>query len=125
MTRRSDGTFLPGFSLGKPRGVRNRLAHQVFVDAFAHWSEPEPTNHDGKTKGQIALELLYREKPAEYCRLFSGLLPRHFEHSVAEPDDEQRDEMLLILRDAYDRACRNIEQREAVPLLPVKEVVND
>ena len=118
MTRRSDGTFVPGFSLGKPRGVRNRLAHQVFVDAFAHWNEPEPSNKDGKTKGQIALELLYRERPGDYCRLMSGLLPKEFHNSGGELGLEEIEDWVVTLKREEQRA---IEQRTPVPMLPVKK----
>lgn len=118
MTRRSNGTFLPGFSPGKPRGVRNRLAHQIFVDAFAHWCEIEETS--GKRKGEIALELMFREKPQEYCRLMSGLLPKQFEHTAAELDlpDEELDELITSLRRRLTEQQR-IERQSAVPVLRV------
>jgi hypothetical protein len=126
MTRRSNGTFLPGFSPGKPRGVRNRLAHQVFIDAFEHWNEPEPSNKDGKTKGQVALELLYRERAGDYLRVMSALLPKQFEHAAAELNlpDEELDELILSLRRRMEEQ-RAVERREAVSMLTVKEPVNE
>jgi hypothetical protein len=120
MTRRQNGTFLPGFSPGKPRGVRNRLAHRIFTDALDHWCSPEVSNKDGKAKGAIALELLYRERPAEYCRLMASLLPRQFEHSAAELNlpDEELDELLVSLRRRMIEQ-RTIERCEATPVLTV------
>ena len=121
MTRRSNGTFLPGFSPGKPRGVRNRLAHRIFTDALEHWCSPEISNKDGKAKGAVALELLYRERPAEYCRLMASLLPRQLEWTAAELNlpDEELDELIISLRRRMEEQ-RAVARHEAVPMLTVK-----
>ena len=126
MTRRSNGTFLPGFSPGKPRGVRNRLAHRIFTDALEHWCSPEISNKDGRAKGAVALELLYKERPAEYCRLMASLLPRQLEWTAAELNlpDEELDELIISLRRRMEEQ-RAVARHEAVPMLTVKEPVNE
>jgi hypothetical protein len=113
MNRRSNGTFGFGGGPGRTKGTRNRLAAKVFEDIFAHWCEIESTNDDNKCKGQVALELLYRERPGDYLRLTASVLPREFifENATAELDDEQIDELLMALRQ------RMMEQRAALPLL--------
>jgi len=118
--RRRNGTWLPGHSPGRTRGARNRLAEAVFKDALAHWDEIEETS--GKRKGQVALELLFRDRPGDYCRLMSGLLPKEFSTSAAELDlaDDELDALLMDLhRRAVERSA--IEQRTSVPMLTVKE----
>ena len=118
MTRRSNGTFLPGLSAGKPKGTRNRLTAQFYEDVCAHWAEIEETS--GKRKGVIALELLFREKPNEYCRLVASVLPKHFEWSAAELNlpDEELDDLILSLRRRMDEH-RAVERQSAVPVLRV------
>ena len=120
--RRANGTWLPGHSPGRTRGARNRLAEEVFRDAHAHWMETEETS--GRRKGEIALELLFREKPNEYCRLLASLLPKEFSTATAELDlaDDELDELLLSLKRRMTEH-RTIMQSADVPLLPVKEKV--
>jgi hypothetical protein len=90
------------------------------MDALAHWDEIEPTS--GKRKGQVALELLFRERPAEYVRAMSGLLPKEFSTTAAELDlpDEELDELIVSMRRRLEEQ-RAIEQ--PVRLLPVKDKV--
>jgi hypothetical protein len=118
--RRANGTWLPGHSPGKPRGTRNRLAERVFADALAHWDEIDATS--GKRKGVIALELMFRERPAEYVRALSNLLPREFHQAAAELDlpDEELDELIHSMRRRLEEQ-RKVEQ--PVRLLPVKDPV--
>jgi hypothetical protein len=116
--RRANGTFGFGGGPGRTKGTRNRLAAKVFEDIFAHWCEAE----GDRCKGQVALELLYRERPGDYLRLTASVLPKEFvfESTVGELDDDQVDELLMALRQ------RMVEARAAVPLLPARdeEVVN-
>jgi hypothetical protein len=85
---------------GRPKGSRNRLAAQVFADLLAHWSEPAAPGSQ-LSKGQEALETLYRERPGEYLRLTASVLPKEFvfENAVTELDDEELDRMIELLRD--------------------------
>jgi hypothetical protein len=117
MTRRSDGTFLPGLSAGKPKGTRNRLTAQFYEDVCGHWSEIEESS--GKRKGVIALELLFRERPAEYCRLVASVLPKSFEHAAAELNlpDEELDDLIVSLRRRLTE--QRIEEHIERPMLPV------
>jgi hypothetical protein len=121
--RRSNGTWAPGHGPALGRGIRNRLAKEVFQDTLAHWCEIEQTS--GRRKGEIALELLFREKPNEYCRLVASVLPKQFEVSAAELNlpDEELDELILSLRRRMEEQ-RALERREAVPMLPVKQVAS-
>jgi len=96
--RRGDGTFLPGHSHGRPVGVRNKLAREVFEDALRHWTELMPGGT--KTKGQTALELVFREDPVAYLRFMGDRLPKEFAFDAAthDLDDDQIDELILTLR---------------------------
>jgi hypothetical protein len=127
--RRANGTWMAGGGPGRTKGVRNRLAGRVFGDILEHWEEPSAKNPD-KCKGQIALELMYRERPADYCRLAVSVLPRELtiETSMSDMSDDDLDAMLEQLR------ARVIDQRadaamtvkiETPALLPVREIKND
>jgi hypothetical protein len=85
---------LPGHSPGRTRGARNRLAEEVFRDAHAHWCEIEASS--GRRKGEIALELLFRERPGDYCRLVANILPKEFTNNAVELDlaDDELDELI-------------------------------
>jgi hypothetical protein len=45
---------------GRPKGVRNRLAVQVFEDILQHWNEPVEPGSD-RRKGPAALEVCFKE----------------------------------------------------------------
>src|SRR5262245_29474912 len=113
------GQFVQGSS-GRPKGARNRLAARVFEDIFAHWCEPAAPGSN-MSKGQEALETLYKEKPGEYLRLTASVLPKEFvfENVVSDLDDDQIDDLLTALRQ------RMVETRAASqPVLPSLEPVN-
>jgi hypothetical protein len=119
--RRPNGTFLPGAG-GRTKGTRNRLAAKVLEDIFAHWTEP--SDNPAFCKGQAALEMLYRERPGDYLRLATSVLPKEFvlESAMADTTDEQIEEMLVRFREKL------IEVRATpVAMLPAqeKETVNE
>src|SRR5262245_33911289 len=103
--------FQPGHT-GRPRGTRNKLAGRVFEDIFAHWCEPVAPGSN-VSKGQEALQTLHREKPGEYLRLATSVLPKEFvfEAAASELEDDQIDELILRLRQHV------LEARTAPPTL--------
>jgi len=107
-------------SPGRTRGARNRLAEEVFRDAHAHWCEIEASS--GRRKGEITLELLFRERPGDYCRLVASILPKEFTNSAVELDlaDDELDELIASLRRRVSE--HRLEQRADAPLLPVVKV---
>ena len=107
MSRGKGRPFLPGHSVRPTKGVRNRLAKVVFEDILRHWQEPEINST--KCKGQVALELMYRERPAEYLRLAASVLPKEFQSGPAEFDlaDDVLDDLIADLK------RRHAEQRES------------
>jgi hypothetical protein len=100
---------------GRPKGSRNRLAQRVFDDILAHWTEPAAPGAE-LSKGQVALELLFKERPGEYLRLTASLLPREFvfDSAVTELDDDELDRMIGLLR---ERAL-SARQEQALELKP-------
>jgi len=94
--RNRNGTWAVGHGPALGRGIRNKHVKEIYEDANAHWNEIEPTS--GKRKGLIALELTFREKPEEYLRWQRSLSPRNYEHSVIEPEPDEVEDMLQVLR---------------------------
>jgi hypothetical protein len=76
---------------GKPRGTRNRLASHVFEDLLQVWNEPIKEGSD-ITRGKAALRIMSREKPADFAKLYAGVMPKEFvfENVVNELSDEDR-----------------------------------
>jgi hypothetical protein len=93
--------FEPGNTHGKgrPRGSRNRLTARVFEDVLAHWNEPVEGRNINK--GMAALEVMQKERPAEYVKAVLGILPRELilgDTALDDLADDQIDEMLANLR---------------------------
>jgi hypothetical protein len=88
--RDAKGKLLPG-SPGRPKGARNKLSARVIDDILKHWSE----------NGAAALDITFKEKPAEYVRAVLSVLPKEFvfDNSLADLGDEQIDEILEAIRD--------------------------
>jgi hypothetical protein len=97
--------FKPGHS-GRPLNSRNKLAQQVFTDIFQHWLEP--AGNGNLTKGQAALEILYRENPGGYLKLTASVLPKEFlfESAVSELSNEELDSMIEAIRERALEARR-------------------
>jgi hypothetical protein len=84
---------------GRPRGSRNRLFAKVFEDILAHWNEPIEGRN--VSKGMAALEVMRKERPAEYVKVVTSLLPKELilgDSTTADLSDEQIDTLLLTLR---------------------------
>jgi hypothetical protein len=90
--RRSDGTFLPGQSPGRPKGARNRL-QSSFLHALAE---------DFAAHGADAIKICRIEEPARYVQIVASLMPRELEieHQTATSDlnDEQLDNLITQIR---------------------------
>ena len=86
-------------SKGRPRGSRNRLTAQIFEDVLSHWNEPIEGRNI--TKGMAALEVMRKEKPAEYVKVVTSLLPKELvfsDSTVQDLSDEQIDALIMTLR---------------------------
>ena len=86
-------------SKGRPRGSRNRLTAQIFEDVLSHWNEPIEGRNI--TKGMAALEVMRKEKPAEYVKVVTSLLPKELvfsDSTVQDLSDEQIDTLIMTLR---------------------------
>src|SRR5262245_30508308 len=91
MSRRdSSRDYKPGQSgnpAGRPAGARNRLQSGFLADVLAAWER------DGKA----ALEIMFKEKPAEFCKMIAGLMPKEVALDVtalAAMSDEELAERL-------------------------------
>src|SRR5262245_43204242 len=86
---------------GRPRGSRNKLAADVFRDVLAHWNEPVRADGTGMTKGQAALEILFKREPRDYVKVVASMLPRELmvENVAAQLDDSELDRMIEMLRE--------------------------
>jgi hypothetical protein len=112
-------SFKPGNSAnlaGRTRGARNKLAGKVYADLIAHWNEPAVPDQAYPSKGQAAIELMFREDPRGYVKLYAGVLPKEFliEATMGELDDDTIDDLIEQLRQ------RMMEAR-AVPMLPQRD----
>jgi hypothetical protein len=84
---------------GRPKGSRNKLFARVFEDILAHWNEPIEGRNI--SKGMAALEVMRKERPAEYVKVVTSLLPREVllgDSTTADLDDAQIDVLLTTLR---------------------------
>jgi hypothetical protein len=93
--------FEPGNTHGKGRrpGSRNRLTARVFEDVLTHWNEPVEGRNI--SKGMAALEVMQKEKPAEYVKAVLALLPKELifgDTAFDDLADDQIDAMLATLR---------------------------
>jgi hypothetical protein len=93
--------FEPGnkLSTGRPRGSRNRLTARILEDILKHWNEPIEGRNI--TKGMAALEVMRKEKPAEYVKAVLSIMPKELvfsDSTVADLSDEQIDTLIMTLR---------------------------
>ena len=89
--RRSNGTFLPGASPGRPKGARNRL-QSGFLYALAE---------DFEKHGADAIKICRIEEPARYVQIVASLMPRELEieqTATSDLDDQQLDNLITQIR---------------------------
>lgn len=110
------GRFLPG-SPGKPKGAKNRLADSFFGDLLNHWNEPAQPGHH-LTKGQEALETLWKREPAAYARLFASVMPKDFAFSKSPADisDAELDTLINQFRERLVERQKQAIDRRVEPL---------
>ena len=74
-------------SRGRPRGAKNRLSARVLEDMHQVWtelvSEGRAVPPESKTTGLSALRIMARERPAEFAKMYAGILPRELDVSDA------------------------------------------
>ena len=71
----------------------------VYQDVLDHWNQPVPGRNI--SQGMAALEVMRKERPAEYVKVVCSLLPKELllsDSTVADLNDEQIDTLLLTLR---------------------------
>jgi hypothetical protein len=84
---------------GRPRGSRNKLFTQVFEDVLQHWNQPVPGRNI--SQGMAALEVMRKERPAEYVKAVLSIMPKELllsDSTMADLNDEQIDTLLATLR---------------------------
>jgi hypothetical protein len=82
------GRFVTGnIGGGRPKGSRNKLGEQFFVDLFADWKE----------HGAVVISRVREERPAEYLRVVAGTLPKELHIKSESIDDLSDDELMDIL----------------------------
>ena len=89
--RRSDGTFLPGHSSGRPRGARNRL-QSSFLYALAK---------DFEEHGADAIKICRIEEPSRYVAIIASLMPKELEIDsgiTATLDDDELDTLIAQVK---------------------------
>jgi hypothetical protein len=67
---------------GRMKGARNRLSH-TFLEAL---------QKDFAEHGEEAIKICRIERPAEYCKMVAGLMPREIDfthNTLTEIDDDQ------------------------------------
>jgi len=117
--------FQPGNEYGKtggrPKGSRSALATHVLQDVLAHWNAPVRADGTGPTKGQAALEILLKTRPADYVKVVASLLPRELmvESVAGQLGDDELDRMIEILRERFiaSREERSLDQIAQVKLV--------
>jgi hypothetical protein len=76
---------------GRPRGSRNRLTGDFMRALAADFAE----------HGEGTIKIVRMEKPVEYLRIISSLMPRELllESTLSEFTDDQVDELIVKIRD--------------------------
>ena len=79
----------------------------------------------GLTRGQAAIEIVYRESPRDYLKVIVSVFPKEFTHELARPEEELSDEELAEVIDKYRRDAGAIgsgensaRDRKQIEILP-------
>jgi hypothetical protein len=105
---------------GRPKGSKNRLAARVYEDVFRLWSEPAAEGSE-LSRGEAALVILAREKPAEFVKVVFSILPRDLviENVASALDDDELAHMISMLRERVLAA-----RQEQAQLAEVKTITD-
>lgn len=100
--------FQPGQSgnpAGRPKGARSKLAEDFLRDLLSAWGE----------NGVEALKAASKEKPAEFCKMVAGLMPKdvnvtadHTVTHVNEPVSATADWIAGVLRERAANATKKL-----------------
>jgi hypothetical protein len=78
---KKSGQFVAGgSSVGRRKGARNKL-HTDFIVALLthfHHSGPDTFAAETATRGEAAIEIVFRESPKDYLKLIASIVPKEF-----------------------------------------------
>ena len=86
---------------GNRRGVKNKLATRVLEDLIKIWDEPVREG-SAITNGVAALRIMAKLHPAEFCKLYCGLVPKEYwveSTTLTDMTDEELDKVIRRMRD--------------------------
>ena len=121
------GQFLAGNKYGRGRkGIRNKFHADFITDLHDHYHMTGAAiAAGGLTRGQAAIEIVYRESPRDYLKVIVSVFPKEFTHKLARPEEELSDEELAEVIDKYRRDAGAIgsgensaRDRKQIEILP-------
>src|SRR5919198_2789716 len=84
-------------SKGRPRGAKNRLSARILEDMHQVWtelvSEGKTAPPESKMTGLSTLRIMARERPAEFAKMYAGILPRELDVSDSTLADMSYEEI--------------------------------
>jgi len=90
---------------GNRRGVKNKLATRVLEDLIKIWDEPVREG-SSITNGVAALRIMAKLHPAEFCKLYCGLVPKEYwveSSTLTDMNDDELDKVILRMRAEVQR----------------------
>jgi hypothetical protein len=98
-------------SKGRPRGAKNRLSARILEDMHQVWtelvSEGKTAPRESKTTGLSTLRIMARERPAEFAKMYAGILPRELDVSDSTLAD-------MSYQEIEDRLAEKLAALEAL-----------